>query len=163
MGTSSKGGSSDLQRPGLSANILGPMLGRSLIAALVLLASTSARGEVTVKVIVNAANPVTRLEREALSRIFLGKTTGWPDGKGITLFEPASAEAQGAFAKQVHLKTHEAIKRYWIEHRYSTMGEPVEKKDDAAVAAAVAKYPGAIGYVTTEPTDPGVKVVEVTP
>lgn len=139
------------------------MLTRSLIAALVLLASPAVRAEVTVKVIVNAANPATRLDRIALSRIFLGETYRWPDGKEIKLFEPASAEAQGAFAKQVHLKTYEAIKRYWIEHRYSTMDEPVEKKDDVAVAAAVAKYPGAIGYVTTEPTDPGVKVVEVTP
>ena len=141
------------------------MVLRSLFAAMALLASQQAlAADVTLKVIVNVANPVSTLDREALSKIYLKKETRWADGKDIMVLQPASRGAQAAFASQVHQKSYEAVKHYFQQLIFSSRGaEPIEKKDDAAVVAAVAKFPNAIGYVTSVPTDPGVKIVSSSP
>lgn len=131
---------------------------------MLLLASPLALAEVNVVVIVNVSNPVTKLDREALSKLYLRKETRWPDGKEAMIIRPASRDAQEAFAKQVHQKSWKAVQHHYQQLVFSARGAaPIEKKDDAAVAADVAKFPNAIGYVTALPIDPGVKVVEVAP
>ncbi len=130
-----------------------------------LLASQQAlSADVTLKVIVNAANPVTTLDRATLSKIYLKKETRWVDGKDIMVLQPAGQDVQTAFASQVHKKSYKEVKHYFQQLIFATRGsEPIEKKDDAAVAAVVARSPNAIGYVTSDPTDPGVKVIAVAP
>ncbi len=140
------------------------MFARSLAAALLLLASPLALAEANLVVIVNVANPVTKLDREALSKLYLRKETRWADGKEAMIIQPASRAAQEAFAKQVHQKSWKEVQHHYQQLVFSSRGSaPSEKKDDASVAAAVAKFPNAIGYVTKAPADLGVKVVEVTP
>ena len=137
---------------------------RFLVAGLVLLVSPLAQADVTLKVIVNAANPVTTLSREALSKLYLKKEPRWADGKEVMVIEPASRDAQETFARQVHQKSWREVRHYYQQLVFATRGSaPIEKKDDVAVTASVAEFPNAIGYVTTAPADPGVKVVEVTP
>ena len=134
----------------------------SSLAALLLLASPPAHAEVPVVVIVSVANPVTKLDREALSKLYLRKELRWADGTEAMILQPASRAAQEAFAKQVHQKSWKEVQHHYQQLVFSSRGSaPTEKKDDASVAAAVAKFPNAIGYVTAVPTDPGVKVVEV--
>lgn len=111
------------------------MLARSLVAALLLLASPLAHAEVTVVVIVNVANPVTALDREALSKLYLKKETRWTNGKEVMVIEPASRDAQEAFAKQVHPKSWKEVRHHYQQLVFATRGAaPIEMKDDAAVA-----------------------------
>src|ERR1700704_4562427 len=55
------------------------------------------------KIVVNAANPVSTLSRNELSRLFLKKVTSWKDSKPVALVDQrASNPVRESFTKDVH-------------------------------------------------------------
>ena len=134
-----------------------------VILAATLLADPATGADAPVKVIVNASNPVVSLTRESVSRMFLKKQPRWADGRVVRPVEPADERLQEAFAQAFHGKGRKAVDHYWRELIFSGRETPPEgKAKEAAVVAAVAKDPVAIGYVEQAPTDPNVKVIPVT-
>ena len=116
------------------------------------------------RVIVNAANPVTQLSRQDLSKMFLKKLRAW---KGAGEVQPVDlgedATARQAFSREVHRKDVRAVKAYWQQLIFTGQGAPpVEKGSDDEVIAFVARSPASIGYVSAAATlGPGVKLVHV--
>lgn len=134
-----------------------------LILAATLLTEPATGPDAPAKVIVNATNPVTSLTRERVSKMFLKKQPRWDDGRAVRPVEPADRRLQEAFAQAFHGKSRKAVDQYWRELIFSGRETPPEEKaKEAAVVAAVAEDPAAIGYVEQAPTDPNVKVVPVT-
>ena len=136
----------------------------ALFAWVVLLVPGAASAQ-EYKVVVNASNPVTTVGSAQLSRIFLKKTTRWPDGSSAMPIDQLwSSEVREEFSTAVHERSAEAIAAYWQRVIFSGRAvPPVEKASDAEVLMAVRDDPNAVGYVSpSTPVGDGVKVVTVT-
>lgn len=115
--------------------------------------------------IVNAANPLSALSRDDVSRLFLLKRTRWSFGERARPVDQAeSSPVRRKFSESVHRMDVPNVKGFWQEIVFSGRGEPPpERASDGDVVAFVKANRGAIGYVTVGATSPGVKIIAVTP
>lgn len=102
------------------------------------------------RVVVHSANPSSSLARADLARLFLKKTSAWPDGRAAAPVDLGeNAPARRAFSKTVLERDVSAVRAYWQQQIFSGRGvPPVEKGSDADVLAYVRANPGAVGYVS---------------
>ena len=114
-------------------------------------------------VVVNTGNPITAIDREALSRVFLKRVATWPDGSAAEPVDLPSAEpSRIAFSKSVHKKPVGAVRAFWQQQIFSGRDlPPPEKTSDADVISFVKANAGAIGYVSDAAITAGVKVIVV--
>ena len=116
------------------------------------------------RVVVNAANPVTRLSRDEVSRLFLKKVTSWQNGRAVQIVDQQEeSEVRKQFTREIHGRQVTSVKSYWQQMIFSGRDvPPPEKASDAEVLAFVAANPNAIGYVSAAaPSAPSVKAIEV--
>ena len=142
------------------------MLSTLLILVGVLAGSSAAhaQSEAPYRVVVNAANPVSSLTREQVSRLFLKKVTRWNDGKGVALVDQAEdASVRRVFTKTVHGREISSVKSYWQQMIFSGRAvPPPEKATDADVISFVSSNVNAIGYVSASaPIATGVKAIPI--
>jgi ABC-type phosphate transport system substrate-binding protein len=135
----------------------------SFVAILVvLLLSVSALADgPAYRVIVHPSNPVTSLTRDHVADAFLKKTTRWPTGEAIRPVDlHGGAAVRQKFARDVLRRSLAAVRSYWQQLIFSGRNIPPPELDsDAAVVAYVLRYPGAIGYVSSEADIADAKVI----
>ncbi len=116
------------------------------------------------QVVVNAANSVSSISADELSKIFLKKADSWPGGSSATAVDlKADSPAREAFSQAVHGRGASAIASFWQQQIFAGKDVPPEEKGSPAdVIAFVSANPGAVGYVPAG-TDvgSGVKVISV--
>jgi ABC-type phosphate transport system substrate-binding protein len=137
---------------------------RAVVLGLCMLVSAgTARAEPVLRVIANAKNPVTRVDRHFLVDAFLKKRSRWDDDRPI---EPVDLPQQSAVREKF---THDmlgrdvaAVRRYWAQLVFSGRGvPPPELETEAEIVKYVAGHAGAIGYVSGTGALDGVKVLEI--
>lgn len=135
------------------------MVAKSLLLALLLGISNLLNAEVLV--IVNAANPITHLERKQVVDLFMGRVSAFPNGvPASTLDLQAGAPGRATFYKILTGKSEAQVDAYWATLVFAgRMSPPKKLPDDKALIAAVANTPSAIAYVTTQKLPAEVKVV----
>jgi len=138
------------------------------IATLALLSLVFAAGHLAAqdadfKVIAHSTNPESSMSRQDLSRIFLKKTTKWPDGRKATPVDlPAGSATRASFSKAVHKKSVDAIKAYWKQMLFSGREvPPSERASVQDVVDYVQSTPGAVGYVSSTAAVDKCKVLAV--
>jgi ABC-type phosphate transport system substrate-binding protein len=136
---------------------------RWLACLLVLVAVARAEPTPGVRVIVNAKNPATRLERRFVADAFLKKRTRWDDDAQIQPVDLGQRSSERAeFSREVLDRDVSSVRRYWAQQVFSGRGvPPPEVSNDADVVHYVAEHPGGIGYVSAAAGLSGVKAVEV--
>lgn len=115
-------------------------------------------------VIVNAANPVTALSRDEVARLFLKKTTTWPNGSPVAPVDQRSDSiGRQAFCREVLQKDMSEISSYWNQMIFSGRTlPPLAKGSDEDVVAYIRANPNAIGYVADRtPLGQGVKILTI--
>jgi len=115
------------------------------------------------RVIVNADNPVTSLDKKALANMFLKKITQWPNGQVIYPADlEASQEVRKHFSHEILGRPVDAVKNYWQQAIFSGRDvPPVEFATSAEVVKYVVAHQGAIAYISAaEPAD-NVKTINV--
>ena len=122
-------------------------------------ASLSATAEVAV--IVNSSNANATMSSSDISRIFLGKSSKFPDGsQAKAVDQNDDSAARNEFNDKVLGKTASQLKSYWSRLIFTGKGTPPKQVGtDADVKAAVASNPSAIGYIDSSAVDASVKVV----
>jgi ABC-type phosphate transport system substrate-binding protein len=144
-------------RLALAAALLGVMSGAPLGAA-----------DAGFKVVVSPASPVSSLERREVARMFLKRTSRWPDGKDVVPVDQSSrSETRTAFTRLVlgaeGLDKMSSVENFWQQQVFSGRGvPPLVKAGDAEVIAFVASNPGAIGYVSKAADTSRVKTIALT-
>lgn len=115
------------------------------------------------KVIVNKTNPVSSVEKDALSRYFLKKNTNWSHGpKILPVDQRASSAVRKKFSKDILGRSANAIKSYWQQQIFSGRNvPPPTKSSDSGVIAYVTSHRGAIGYVSSAADTSKVKVIQI--
>jgi ABC-type phosphate transport system substrate-binding protein len=134
-----------------------------LMAAIVLLASANvwAQGG-SYKIVVNSSNPVTSMSGDEVSRIFLKKSTKFPDGRSASPVDlPVSSPIRESFSKKIHGKPASAVDAYWQQQIFSGRDIPPPQKSEAAVLDFVRSNENGIAYVSAGADTSGVKVINV--
>lgn len=134
------------------------------VSLFLMLVSSSLWGQTkTYKVIVNSANPMTSISYENVSRIFLKKSSKFPNGLSASPIDlPGNSAIRERFSEDVHGESASAVDAYWQKLIFSGRDIPPAQKTEKGVLDFVRSNDGAIGYVSATTDTSGVKVVLVT-
>ena len=134
---------------------------RNAFLCLALAALLPAAAHAEVVVVVSANSPVTSLTAAQASQIFLAKTDALPNGRVAKPIDQAEGSApRNEFYDKVADKNAAQMKAYWSQLTFTGKAQPPRKvSGDAAVKAAVAENPAAVGYISDGAVDGSVKVV----
>ncbi len=113
-----------------------------------------------VEVVVHPSNSAA-LDKDAIKRIFLGKTRAFPGGgEAVPIaLKEGSAENQ-EFTKSVLSKTPKQLKAYWAKMVFTGKGTPPRQIDGTAkILELIAANPNLIGFIPAGSASGGVKVV----
>jgi ABC-type phosphate transport system substrate-binding protein len=133
------------------------------VCAALLLGRRARAEEAGFRVIVHPANALRAAPETWLAEVFLKKVTRWPEGEVTRPVDqkPASA-VRRLFSERVLRRSVGAVRSYWQQRIFSGRDVPPPELDsDEAVVAFVAKYPGAIGYVSAAAKLVGVRELAV--
>jgi len=130
------------------------------LAAMFAFACQSAFAEVVM--VVHPSNGDS-LDSKVVKRIFLGKEKKFPSGGSITpINQSADSAVRGDFDDGVLGRSSAQVSAYWSKLVFTGKGVPPEEvANDAAVIAAVAADPSAIGYVDSSSVSGDVKAISV--
>ena len=137
--------------------------------ALLLLATALAAPTAVVEpfvVVVNAENPVTHLARAEVSRLFLKRTTTWPDGTPVVPFDLSATDPlRNAFTLAVHRKPPEVVRAFWDQEIYSGRSVPPKvHASELTLLDAMRTERGGIAYVNARTNlGSGLRVLSVDP
>jgi ABC-type phosphate transport system substrate-binding protein len=122
---------------------------------------SAAVAEAAIVVIVNKANPATTLDTSELRPIFQTRKNSWGHGEdAVPLNLPEDNKLRREFDQAVLGLDAERAARYWKDRKIRGGARPPKQlSNTAAVLAAVAANPGAIGYVNASEANKSVKVV----
>jgi ABC-type phosphate transport system substrate-binding protein len=124
-----------------------------LFALAALGAALPAMAEVVV--VVNPKAPESTMTREQVAQFFLGKSSSM-----TPIDQPDASPIRAEFYKKVADKDAAQAKALWSKLVFTGKATmPKEVADSAAVKAAVAANPKAIGYIDKSAVDGSVKVV----
>ena len=131
-----------------------------LLNTSLLLSIATAHSEPVV-VVVSATSPVSKLDKEQVANLFLGKSSSYPDGSAAVPIEQTDgAPAHDEFHKSVTEKSASQLKSYWSKMIFSGKGTaPKEVASNAELLKLLAGNPTMIGYVDKTAADKTVKVV----
>lgn len=134
-----------------------------LCGGALLLRGRAGAEEPTFRLIVHPSNALRAAPAEWLSDVFLKKVTRWPEGEvARPVDQKPSSALRRAFSERVLRRSVGAVRSYWQQRIFSGRDVPPPELDsDDAVVAFVAKYPGAIGYVSVAAKLAGVRELSV--
>jgi len=137
----------------------------SALATLCLIAlwgSTSlAANEELLLVIVHPKSPVDRVSSYEIEALFTRARTRWSDGSTVYPFSfPAGSPARETFDRVVLRLSPDQVGRFWVDRRIRGLGMPPKQvPSPTLMAQIVSNLPGAIGYLPSTRSRPGLKVV----
>jgi ABC-type phosphate transport system substrate-binding protein len=147
-----------------------PQGARLALTLAVALAAPLPRGvaaqDVPFRIVVHASNPVSRLTRTQVSRMFLRQVTRWDDRQPVLpVDQPLEAPVRRAFTKDVHRRTVAAVQIFWQQELFAGRGTaPPQRGSDAEVLTYIRQNRNAIGYVRADTRlGADVKAVVITP
>jgi ABC-type phosphate transport system substrate-binding protein len=114
-----------------------------------------------VVVIVSAKSHITSLTPEQTARIFLGKTSSFPDnGDAIPIDQAEGSAIRDEFYSKVVHKNSSQLAAYWAKVIFTGDSRPPEKlESNLAIRRAVANNPSFIGYIDRSYLDKSVRVI----
>jgi ABC-type phosphate transport system substrate-binding protein len=120
-------------------------------------------GERRIVVVVSTKNAIESMTLAELGRIYLRKTTVWPDGVAITVFErPVGNRIRQDFSRKVLQKTPEALREYWMNLQLTRgLSPPKVLRSPNLVKRYLSRVKGGIAYLYEDEIDDTVKVVEI--
>jgi ABC-type phosphate transport system substrate-binding protein len=116
-----------------------------------------------VAVVVNERNPVSKMSRAELRRIFAGEERSWSAGLPIKVFVRASGtQERGALLKLLGM-TEQEYKQYWTGQvfRGEAQAEPFTLPSNGMQREALVAYPGAVALVRLQDVKAGMKVLRL--
>jgi len=141
-----------------------PLLRLLRIAALALGAlALAASAKADLYVIVNAVNPVKTLSQKEVVDIFMGRTRAFAGGEFAQALDlPRDSAARAAFYLALTGMSPAQVNSYWSRLMFSGRTMPPQQlSGEPAMQEQVRRTPGAIGYLSADPSDKNLHVVLV--
>jgi ABC-type phosphate transport system substrate-binding protein len=116
-----------------------------------------------VAVVVNDRNPVTKMSKTELRKIFAGEERSWSAGLPIRIFVRAPGTHERAALLKLLDMTESEYKQYWTAQvfRGEAETEPIALPSNGMQREAVVAYPGAVALVALQDVKAGMKVLRV--
>ena len=118
------------------------------------------------KIIVHSSNPVSKISRDDLSKIFLKKIKIWENGKEIHPVDLVyNSPVRKGFSNEIHQRPVSKVKAYWQMQIFSGKNIPPPQLDlEEDVMSFVKSDPGAIGYLSsgTSLNQSQIKIISIT-
>jgi len=140
------------------------MLGLASLIGLALgLATVAAPARAEVYLVVHAASPIQSLTRKEAIDLFTGRTRAFPNGDFAELFDlPRDSRQRALFYRTLTGMSLAQINSYWSRLMFSGQNMPPQPlATEQAVIETLRRNPGALGYLTVAPVDPGLRTVLV--
>lgn len=114
-----------------------------------------------VVVVISAKNMIVGLTRMEVARIFLGKTSTFPNGENAVPVDQAENNSiHGEFYIKVTGKSAAQLKAYWSKIIFAGDGQPPKSVSNSeGVRKAIATDVHAIGYLDRSVVDDSLKIV----
>ena len=113
----------------------------------------------------NAENPVQKLTPFQISEMYLKKTRNWSNGNPVRFFDRNDGTPERKlFLNYVLKRSSRDIDQYWIGQKlYTGNSAPVQLASDNMAISLVARFPGAISYISPESfqENKGIKKIEI--
>jgi ABC-type phosphate transport system substrate-binding protein len=125
-------------------------------------AATSAMiASADVVVVVSAKSRVSSLTTSQIAKIFLAKTSTFPDGSNVVPLDQTEGTAiRNEFYLNMTGKDPAQLKAYWSKIIFTGDGQPPRSvANNEGVKSAIANNKNAIGYIDRDSVDDRVKVV----
>lgn len=118
-----------------------------------------------IAIIAHPSNTTTALSSEEATKIFLGKSSRFPNGEqAVPLDQSEGNEARTEFYSKVAKKTPSQLNAYWSRLIFTGKGQPPKAvEDDDEVLELVEENPNIIGYISSGSVTPEVKVLLTVP
>lgn len=115
------------------------------------------------RIVIHPSNPLSAASREFVADAFLKKAASWQHGGAILAVDLRADNAvRRRFCLSVLKRSIGAVRSYWQQRIFSGRDVPPPELDsEDGVVAYVAKYPGAIGYVSGSTKLAGVKELAI--
>ncbi len=98
--------------------------------------------------------------KDQVKKIFLGDMTKWSEGTSIKFVIMNKSDVHKEFVKQYTRKSTSQFQRYWKHQVFTGKGSiPKSFNTESELIDYVAKTEGAIGYVSSKPTNDSIKVI----
>lgn len=140
---------------------------RALLVCLVVALSAAAApaAHADTYVIVHAANPTKALGHKEVTDLYMGRARTFPNGDFALVFDlPRDHPVRDAYYLQLVGMAPAQVNSYWSRLMFTGQTLPPQPlPSETAVIDMVKRNPSAIGYVGTEPSDRGVRVVLTLP
>jgi xanthosine utilization system XapX-like protein len=132
------------------------------LASLVCVPVAAAQAE-DVAVVVNDHNPVSKMSRAELRRIFAGEERSWSAGLLVKIFVRAPGTHERVALLKLLGMTEGEYKRYWTVQifRGEAQAEPFTVPSNGMQKEALVAYPGAVALVGLQDVKAGMKVLRV--
>lgn len=134
-------------------------LKRCLLALALSLFATAARAELVVAV--DTRLGITRLSREEVVNIFLGRYRKLPSGQAaMPIDQPTSSPLRKEFYRRLVGKDLSEINAYWARLIFSgKTSPPMQTENTEDVGPLIQAIPGGIGYLERSQLTPDLRVV----
>ncbi len=123
----------------------------------------AAPGAPRIVVVVSPKNPINSLTAAELERILLRKTSLWPNGQAITVYErPVKTTIRRAFSEKVLKKEPEALREYWMNLKLTRgLKPPKVLRSEKLIKRYLERVGGGICYLYEDEVDETVKAVKI--
>ncbi len=131
----------------------------ALLLAALAVASPLARADIYI--VVNAANPVNTMTQKEVMDLYTGRSRAFPGGEPAMVFDhPRDSAARAALYQSLTGMSLVQVNSYWSRLTFTGQTLPPQPLPaEAVLADMVRRNPGAVGYLTAEPTDKALRVV----
>lgn len=114
-------------------------------------------------VVVHASNPQRSLTQKEAVDLFMGRSRAFANGEFALIFDlPRDNPRRAAFYQALTGMSMAQVNSYWSRLMFSGQSTPPQAlADEAAMAGMLRRNPGALGWLSREPTEPGLRSVLV--
>lgn len=113
--------------------------------------------------VVHASNPQRSLTQKQAVDLFMGRTRVFSNGDFALIFDlPRDHPRRAAFYEALTGMSVAQVNSYWSRLMFSGQSVPPQAlPDEAAVANLLRRNPSALGWLSKEPSEPGLRTVLV--
>ena len=114
-------------------------------------------------VVVHASNPQRTLTQKEAVDLFMGRSRAFANGDFALIFDlPRDHPRRAAFYQALTGMSVAQVNSYWSRLMFSGQSVPPQAlPDETAVAGILRRNPSALGWLSKEPTDAGLRTVLV--
>jgi len=123
----------------------------------------TARARADYYIVVNANNPQPALTQSDAVNLFMGRSRAFSDGNFALVFDlPRDNPKREGFYRKLTGMSLAQITSYWSRLMFSGQNLPPQPLPNEATMIEIIKYnPNAVGWLSTAPTDKGLRTVLV--